>query len=207
MASSVWFQSLLSVLCCQETEARLSLLGTILKSRSLRSAFQNLRQGASLSLAMMPCSLFPVLAPPRHPSLPPCGLSPAALSTRGKSHLSRGSVRPGGSFSKGALTKVPVKGLLTLASFPSFPVAHVNRVSWRKTKAQQRGKASSGRGGPALQCPLPGFPWPERVFSTFRGARWQQLAFAEKRLCGSRCSESPLDLVSWGEVMERMLAD
>lgn len=60
------------------------------------------------------------------PDLPPSGQSPAAPSTRGKSHLSCSSGRPGGSFAKGALTEVPIERAADFgsASFPSLPVAH-----------------------------------------------------------------------------------
>ena len=150
-ASSVWLQGLLSVLCCRETEARLSLLRTILAVPSLRSAFQNLLQRASLSLSLTPCSLFPIPAP-RHPSLPPGGLSPAALSAWGKSRLSRGSVGPWESSSKGALPKVPMKGLLTPAGFPSFPVSHVAFPGGEQRRSRGVKRPLGREGGSGRAC-------------------------------------------------------
>ena len=78
---------------------------------------------------------------------------------------------------------MPMKGLLTPASFPSFPVAHV-RFPGGEQRRSRGVKRPLGREGGLRQGLLPGFPWPDRVF------HFSALASVEKSLCG--CSERSL---------------
>lgn len=101
----------------------------------------------------------PVCSPASSPLPPSQWAEPCSLSTCGKSHLSCGSGKPGGSFAKETLTKMPMKEQLTSVLPISLPfLSPTRRIMFPEGKQRShrsRGK-TEGERGQAQGWPSPG---------------------------------------------------